>query len=51
MQSGGFLGIFLEPILKTDLPLMKNIRKSLARSVLIQLGLIAAASAVDAGIF
>ena len=45
-QSGGFLG----PLLKTGLPLMKNIITPLAKSVLIPLGLTAAASAADAGI-
>ena len=49
-QSGRFLGILLEPLLKTGLSLMKNILKPLAESVLISLGLIAAASAIDAAI-
>ena len=49
MQSGGFLGILLGPWLKTGLPLIKNIIKPLAKSVLIPLGLTAAAAA-DAGI-
>ena len=38
------------PLLKTGLPLMKNVIKPLAKSVLIPLGLTAAASAADAGI-
>ena len=50
MQSGGFLGILLGPWLKTGLPLIKNIIKPLAKSVLIPLGLTAAASAADAGV-
>ena len=50
IQSGGFLGILLGPLLKTGLPLIKNVVTPLAKSVLKPLGLIAAASAVDAGI-
>ena len=50
IQSGGFFGRLLGPLLKTGLPLMKNITKPLAKSVLIPLGLTAAASAADAGI-
>ena len=50
IQSGGFLGRLLGPLLKTGLPLMKSVIKSLAKSVLIPLGLTAAASAADAGI-
>ena len=50
IQSGGFLGRLLGPLLKTGLPLIKNVIKSLAKSVLIPLGLTAAASAADAGI-
>ena len=49
-QSGGFLDRLLGPLLKTGLPLMKNVIKPLAKSVLIPLGLTAAASATDAGI-
>ena len=49
-QSGGFLGKLLDPLLKTGLPLIKNVIKALAESVLIPLGLTAAASAADAGI-
>ena len=48
-QSGGFFGRLLGPLLKTGLPLMKNVTKPLAKSVLIPLGLTAAASAADAG--
>ena len=42
MQSRGFLGILLGPLLKTGLPLIKNVIKLLAKSVLIPLGLTAA---------
>ena len=50
IQSGGFLGRLLSPLLKTGLPLIKNVIKPLAKSDLIPLGLTAAASAADAGI-
>ena len=50
IQSGGFLGRLLGPLLKTGLPLIKNLIKPLAKCVLIPLGLTAAASAADAGI-
>ena len=50
IQSGGFLGKLLGPLLKTGLPLIKSVIKPLAKSVLIPLGLAAAASAADAGI-
>ena len=50
IQSGGFLSRLLGPLLKTGLPLIKNVIKPLAKSVLIPLGLTAAASAADAGI-
>ena len=50
MQSGGLLGRLLGPLLKTGLPLIKNVMKQLAKSFLIPLGLTAAASAADAGI-
>ena len=49
-QSGGFLGRLLVPLLKTGLPLMKNVLKLLAKSFLISLGLTAAVSATDAAI-
>ena len=49
MQSGGFLGRLLDSLLKSRLPLMKNVIKSLAKSVLIPLGL-TTASAADGGI-
>ena len=50
IQSGEIIGRILGPSLKTGLPLMKNVIKPLAKSVLIPLGLTAAASAADAGI-
>ena len=50
IQSGGFLGKLLGPLLKAGLPLIKNLITPLAKSVLIPLGLTAAASAADAGI-
>ena len=50
IKSGGFLGRLLGPLLKTGLPLIKNVIKPLAKSLLIPLGLTAAASAADAGI-
>ena len=45
--SGGFLGRLLETLLKTGLPLIGNLLQPLAKSVLIALGLRAAASATD----
>ena len=50
MQSGGFLGKLLGPLLKTGWTLIKNVIKPLAKSVLIPLRLTAATSAADAGI-
>ena len=50
IQSGGFLGRLLGPLLKAGLPLMKYVIKLSAESVLMPLGLTAAASAADAGI-
>ena len=49
IQSGGFLVNLLGLLLKTGLPLMKSVISPLAKSVLISLGLTAAASAADAG--
>ena len=46
-----FLWRLLGPLLKTGLPLIKNVLKPLAKSVLIPLGLTAAASATDATIY
>ena len=42
IQSGEFLDRLFGPLLKTGLPLMKNVIKPLAKSVLIPLGLTAA---------
>ena len=39
IQSGGFLGRLLSPLLKTGLPLIKNVIKPLAKGLLIPLGL------------
>ena len=50
IQSGGFFGRLLSPLLKVGLPLMKNLIKPLAKTFLIPLGLTVAASAADAGI-
>ena len=50
IQSGGFLGKLLGPLVKTGLLLIKSVIKPLAKSVLVPLGLTAAALAVDAGI-
>ena len=50
IQSGGFPGRLLGRLLKAGLPLIKNVIKPLAKSVLIHLGLTAAASASDAGL-
>ena len=49
IQSGGFPGRLLGPLLKTELPLIKSLIQPLAKCVLILLGLTAAAAA-DAGI-
>ena len=48
IQSGGFFGRLLGPLLKTGLLLIKKVIKPLAKSVLISLGLTAAASTADA---
>ena len=50
IQSGGFLGKLLGPLLRTGLPLMKTVMKPLAKCVLIPLGLTAATSVADPGI-
>ena len=50
IESGGFLGKLLGPLLKTGLPLIKSVINQLVKSVLIPLGLAAVASAADAGI-
>ena len=50
IQSGGFLGKLLGPLLKIGLPLINSVIKPLAKSVLVLLGLTAAASTADAEI-
>ena len=50
-QSGGFSGRLLRPLLKSGLPLMKNILKPLAKNILMPLGLMAAALATDMAIY
>ena len=50
-QSEGFLGRLLGLLLKTGLPLIGNVLKPLAKSVLIPLGLTATVSATDAAIY
>ena len=50
VQLGGFLGRLLGQLLKTGLPLMKISIATFAKSILIPLGLTAAAPAADAGI-
>ena len=49
-QSGGFLGRLLGPLLKTGLPLIGSVIKPLGKSILIPLGLTAAASTTDTAI-
>ena len=49
IQSRGFLGKLLGLLLKTGLSLIKNVITPLAKSVLIPLGLTAAASVADEG--
>ena len=48
-QSGGCFGRLVGPLLKTGLPLITNVIKPLAKSILIPLGLTTAASAAVAG--
>ena len=50
IQSGTFLSRLIGPLLKTGLPLIKNVIKQFAKSALIPLGITAATSAADAGI-
>ena len=50
IQSGGFLSRLPGPLLKNELPLIKNVIQPLPKSVSIPLGLTAAASATDARI-
>ena len=49
-QTGGFLDRPLGLLLKTGMPLLKNVLKPQAKSFLILLGLTAAVSATDAAI-
>ena len=51
IQSGGTLGRLLGSLSKRGLSLIKNVIKLLVESVLVSLGLAAAASAADAGIY
>ena len=50
VELGGFLGRFFAPLLKTDLPLMENIHKPLAKSILIPLRVKPAVSETDPAI-
>ena len=50
IQSGGFPCRLLVQLIKTGLPLIKNVIKPLVKSSLIPLGLTAVASASDPGI-
>ena len=50
-QSGEFLSKILGPLLETISSLMKNVLNPLAKSILIPLGLTAAATATDAPIY
>ena len=47
-KLGGFLNRLLGPLLKTVLPFVKNVPKSLAKNVLMLLGFTAVASRTDA---
>ena len=49
MQWERYLGRLFGPLIKTDVPLMNNVLTRLAKRVLIQLQLTAAALAEDAG--
>ena len=49
-KLGGFFFRFLGPLVKTGLPLIGNVIKPLAKSVLIPSGLTAAASETDVAI-
>ena len=50
VKSGGFFSRLLEPSLKTGLPLIRNVLKLLAKSVLIPLRFTATASATGTAI-
>ena len=47
MQSGGFLGRLLGPLMKLGLLLMKNVLTPLAKGVLVPLGSAASTSTAD----
>ena len=49
-RSGRFVGRLSGPLLKTGLPLLKNVLKPLAQILLLRLGLTGVASATDAAI-
>ena len=49
-HSGGVLGRVLGALIKTGLPLIRNVLKLLAKSVSVPLGLTAAASGTDGAI-
>ena len=49
-QSGGFLSRLLGPLLKTGMPLIGNVIKSLPKRILIPLGFTAAAPSTDTAI-
>ena len=51
VQSGGFIGPLLGPVLKIRLSLMKNVIKPLPKSVLFPLWLTAAVSSAYTGIY
>ena len=50
IQLGGFLGKLLAPLLKTGLLLIRNVFKTLAKSVLAPLGLTTAVTATNGAI-
>ena len=50
VQLGGFLGRLLGPLTKVRLPLIKNALTSLAKSVIMPIGLTVEALATDAAI-
>ena len=49
VQSGEFPGRLFGTLLKTRLPIMKNVNKPLAKNVLVPIGLTTAAPPADAG--
>ena len=50
VQLGGFLDRLLGPLLKSGMPLTKNVCKSLAKNILTSLGLTVPTSTADAAI-